>query len=185
MARVRRLTCWGVLLAALLQTAPALAQEPLPVTFHSSDDEKGADILGAFGDSLKVLLFEHGMRVGFQEKTRRELGGHFFGDYTRSVRMPRQWGDTDAWWVNCIGHPLHGAAAGYLWLDHEPDAPSTFSGDGRDWASRGRAMAWSAVYSLQFEVGPLSEASIGRLSNVSTGRLPWSRPDRPLKWRAP
>ena len=31
------------------------------------------------------------------------------------------------------------------------------------WASRGRATAWAAVYSVQFEFGPFSEASIGNV----------------------
>ena len=31
------------------------------------------------------------------------------------------------------------------------------------WASRGRATLWAAAYSLQFEFGPLSEASIGNV----------------------
>jgi hypothetical protein len=108
-------------------------------------------------------MIEHGARVAFQAKTRRELGGAFWGDYRRSVRLPGQWDDTDAWWVNYLGHPIHGAAAGYLWLDHEPQAPTNVSLSKGYWASRGRAMAWSAAYSLQFEIGPLSEASIGNV----------------------
>ena len=83
----------------------------------------GTDILGAFGDSLKLLMIEHAWRIGLQEKTRQELGGKFWLDYHRSVRMPRQWGDTDAGWVNYLGHPIHGAGAGSIWLDHDPSAP--------------------------------------------------------------
>jgi hypothetical protein len=98
-----------------------------------------------------------------QGKTRRELGGNFWGDYRRSVRVPDQWGDTDPWWVNYAGHPVDGAAAGYIWLDHERNAPSEFTLSKRYWTTRGRAMAWSAAYSLQFEIGPISEASIGNV----------------------
>ena len=107
-------------------------------------------------------MIEHGTRVAFQDKTRRELGGPFWSDYGRSVRVPRQWADTDAWWVNYIGHPIHGAAAGYIWLDHEPGAPAEFGGPGY-WSSRGRATVFSAADSLQFELGPLSDASIGNV----------------------
>ncbi|MGH9237784.1 MAG: hypothetical protein ACRD3G_07060 [Vicinamibacterales bacterium] len=151
-----------VALIAVLVAAPAAAaQDHLAVGVE--DDARGADVLGAFADSLKLLMIEHAIRVGFREKTRRELGGNFWHDYRRSVRMPGQWTDTDSWWVNYIGHPIHGAAAGYPWLDHEPNAPKTFSRGSEYWASRGRAMAWSAGYSLQFEIGPLSEASIGNV----------------------
>lgn len=142
---------------------PAAAQELLAATNSSQDDDEGADVFGAFADSLKLLMIEHGTRVAFQEKTRHELSGPFWSDYRRSVKMPRQWDDTDAWWVNYIGHPIHGAAAGYIWLDHEPGAPADFNLSPKYWASRGRAMAWAAAYSLQFEIGPLSEASIGNV----------------------
>ena len=128
-------------------------------------------MLGAFGDSLKLLMMEHGIRISFQEKTRRELGGAFWNDYTQSVKIPHQWEDSDAWWVNYIGHPIHGAAAGYIWLDHEPGAPPDIGLTTHYWGTRGRAAAWSAVYSLQFEFGPLSEASIGNvgLRDETTG----------------
>jgi hypothetical protein len=141
----------------------ASAQDKTPLVVGVRDDKQGADVLGAFTDSFKLLLIEHGTRIAFQPKTRRELGGPFWSDYKRSVRIPRQWEDTDTWGVNYIGHPIHGAASGYIWLDHEPGAPTEISVSGRYWASRGRAAAWSAVYSLQFELGPLSEASIGNV----------------------
>jgi hypothetical protein len=237
-----------VLLIVLATTALVIptvagAQESLPPTLQDIDDREGADVLGAFKDSLRLLLIEHGSRIGFQSKTRRELSGNFWHDYRRSVRVPGQWQDTDAWWVNYIGHPIHGAAAGYIWLDHEAKAPVTISLNSEYWSSRTRAMAWAAGYSLQFEIGPVSEASIGNvgmrpettgwvdyvvtplgafglivaedavdrflvrwfearvhnrplrmalrivmnpgraLSNSSTGRAPWHRPDRPLSWR--
>jgi hypothetical protein len=153
----------AIFVVMYLARIPAYAQVLGEATFTAADDKDGADILGAFTDSLKLLMIEHGSRVAFQEKTRRELSGNFWGDYRRSVRIPTQWEDSDAWWVNYIGHPIHGAAAGYIWLDHEPGAPSEISLVGRYWASRARATAWSATYSLQFEVGPLSEASIGNV----------------------
>jgi hypothetical protein len=155
---------WCVLAALLctpITTGIAIAQEPLAIGAH--DDNQGTDVLGAFGDSLKLLMIEHAWRVAFQEKTRAELGGKFWLDYHRSVRMPRQWGDTDAGWVNYLGHPIHGAAAGYIWLDRDPSAPYQISMTRRYWTSRARAMAFSAGYSLQFEIGPLSEASIGNV----------------------
>src|SRR5262245_17639239 len=98
------------LITVLLGTASG--QEALQSTLGVEDDREGADVLGAFKDSLKLLLIEHASRVTFQQKTRQELKGNFWIDYKRSVRIPRQWGDTDAWWVNYIGHPIHGAAAG-------------------------------------------------------------------------
>jgi len=161
---VHRTTTVIILLILLTAHASAASgQQGLEPAFGTSDDRDGADVLGAFTDSLKLLMIEHGSRIVFQEKTRRELGGNFWSDYRRSVRIPGQWEDTDAWWVNYLGHPIHGAAAGYIWLDHEPRAPANISLDSTYWSSRGRALAWSAVYSVQFEIGPLSEASIGNV----------------------
>jgi hypothetical protein len=119
---------------------------------------------GAFSDSLRLLVIEHATRIAFQHKTRRELPGPFFGDYLRSVKWPRTWDDGDSWGVNYIGHPIHGAAAGFIWIDHEAGANDPALGfSSRYWASRGRATAWAAAYSVQFEFGILSEASIGNV----------------------
>lgn len=214
--------------SSLEQDASALA--PAPSTLK-----------GAVADSFRLLLIEHTTRVAFQQKTRAELSGPFLRDYFRSVKIPRTWNDGDSAGVNYIGHPIHGAAAGFIWLDHEDGAHDPKLGFSKKyWASRGRATAWAAVYSLQFEFGPLSEASIGNvgmrpnttgwvdhvvtpvgalsfmvaedaldrylitrieswtsngviraaarialnpsrsLSNLAQGRVPWSRPVRPL-----
>jgi len=127
---------------------------------------------GAFADSIRLLILEHAARVAFQPKTRRELDGPFLRDYERSVRWPRTWGDGDSWRVNYAGHPIHGAAAGFIWLDHEDGSHNPELGFSKDyWTSRSRALAWAAGYSLQFEFGPLSEASIGNvgLNPATTG----------------
>ena len=147
----------GVLASAI----PLQAQSVSPtVTFQ---DDEGVDVFGAFADSMKLLLIEHSIRIAAQEKTRRELGGPFFEDYRRSLRMPHQWEDSDAWWVNYVGHPIHGASAGYIWLDHDRRAPVEISLTRRYWTTRAQAAAWVSAYSLQFEFGPLSEASIGNV----------------------
>ena len=125
--------------------------------------DEGVDVLGAFGDSLKLLLIEHSIRIAGQEKTRRELDGPFWDDYRRSIRVPQKWEDSDSWWVNYIGHPIHGAAAGYIWLDHDSNAPVEIGLSRRYWVTRAQSTAWIAAYSLQFEFGPLSEASIGNV----------------------
>ena len=120
---------------------------------------------GAITDSVRPLLLEHSMRArGVSAEDSQRAGGPFFGDYFRSVRMPQTWDDGDSWSVNYVGHPIHGAASGFIWLDHEDGAHDPQLGFSREyWASRARATAWAAVYSFQFEFGPLSEASIGNV----------------------
>jgi hypothetical protein len=114
-------------------------------------------------DSIRLLAIQHAARIGLQEKTRRELGGGFVGDYRRAVHVPQQWGDGDSGLTNYIGHPGQGAASGFIWLQRDPRAPNAFVANRSYVHSRLRGMAFAAVYSLQFELGPLSEASIGNV----------------------
>ena len=160
---------WVVVSVAIFPR-PLHAQDtaPPPLSRSSQDaanlESEPSTWRGAFGDSLRLLLMEHAVRVAFQEKTRRKLGGNFFVDYRRSLKIPDTWDDGDGALVNYIGHPVHGAAAGFIWLDHEDgshDPRLAFSK--AYWASRGRATAWAAAFSLQFEFGPLSEASVGNV----------------------
>ena len=154
----------GLCLVALMAVGPLADEATAQNGLGGHGDQQGTNVLGAFADSLKLLMIEHGTRLALQEKTRQELQeGKFWPDYRRSVRIPRQWGDTDGGLVNYVGHPIHGAAAGYIWLDHDPAAPPDFRPTNGYWSSRMRAFAFSASYSLQFEIGPLSEASIGNV----------------------
>ena len=146
-----------MVLSSLLVAGPVGAQSP------STEPAKGHELLATFVDSLKLLAIEHGLRIGLQQKTRDALEGNFWRDYRRSLHVPSGWEDGDSWLVNYIGHPLHGAAAGYIWLDHAGDRRPDISLKRGYWASRAQAGAWAAIYSLQFEFGPLSEASIGNV----------------------
>lgn len=154
----RRAITTAILLSVLLTMAssPAGAQ-----TGDSSRVPEGErDWSATLGASLRLLMLEHGVRVAAESKTRRGLGGPFWSDYAQSVRLPRQWSDGDGWKVNYVGHPVHGAAAGWLWLEHGPP-PAT--GPGPYLTSRVQAAAFAGLYSLQFEIGPISEASIGNV----------------------
>jgi len=127
--------------------------------------------LTASRHALMLLAIEHGTRLALDSKTRNELSGPFFRDYVDSVHIPRDWDDGDSVAVNYVGHPIHGAAAGYLYRD-----AAGVRGSGRFglstsyWATMAKSTAFIGVYSLQFEFGPLSEASIGNV-----GRHPATR----------
>ena len=128
---------------------------------------------GALMDSLKLLMIEHGTRIATQSETREQLRGPFLRDYVRSLKIPRTWEDGDSTLVNYIGHPIHGAAAGFIWLDHEDGSHDPQLGfTMKYWASRARATAWAAGYSLQFEFGLVSEAAIGNVG-MRPGTTGW------------
>jgi hypothetical protein len=149
---------------ALVISAQAFAQGTRAPAPAAGDASGGPQIGGAIVDAFALLLVEHGVRIAFQAKTRRGLEGPFWRDYADSLRVPRAWEDSDSWLVNYIGHPVHGAAAGFVWREHDPvsrDAP--FSLNGRYWGTRWRPLVFSAAYSVQFELGPISEASIGNV----------------------
>jgi len=166
----RTLAATAVALAVVVSQAFVRAQEVNhePEEAMSQDSSQLAPApstwKGAIADSLRLLMIEHSTRIAFQTKTRRELSGPFLRDYARSVKIPDTWEDGDHWAVNYIGHPIHGAASGFIWLDHEDGSHDPKLGFSKEyWASRSRALAWAAGYSLQFEFGPLSEASIGNV----------------------
>jgi hypothetical protein len=121
------------------------------------------DYNGVITDSLRLLILQHGIRVATQERTRVQLTGPFLQDYIKSVRVPRTWGDLDGWFVNYMGHPMQGAASGFIFMRHDPKSRGEHLGSANYWRSRWRAVAFAAIYSLQFEIGPLSEASIGNV----------------------
>lgn len=153
---------FGISVVSVL--AQTVETDASPLHDTSEIAPASSTLKGAIADSFRLLLLEHSTRIAFQQKTRRELGGPFFTDYSRSVHMPQTWGDGDSWGVNYIGHPIHGAASGFTWLDHEDGAHDPDLGFSKAyWASRARGTAWAAVYSTQFEFGPFSEASIGNV----------------------
>lgn len=124
----------------------------------------GFDWDAASRQSFYFLAIEHGFRLAGQSKTRAGLRGHFFKDYIRSIQGIRGWNDGDGIFTNYVLHSMQGAAAGYIQVQNDPRGMYQEFGDGREyWNSRLRALAWSTYYTLQFEVGLFSEATIGNV----------------------
>jgi hypothetical protein len=112
---------------------------------------------------------QSGVRVIYEEETRRDLAGPFFKDYFESVRGLHGWDDGDPFAVNYLGHPWMGAVAGRIFVQNDPGGKSfDFSNEKRYWKSRLKALGWSAVYSTTFELSPAGEAALGNI-----GGKPW------------
>ena len=126
-------------------------------------DTAGFQWRGALLQSGFMLGTQHGFRM-LTEETRKELDGPFFEDYWESLTGLEGWGDGDSWVTNYVGHPLMGAVAGYIQIHNDPRGiRQEFGRDPAYWKSRLKAMAWAAAYSTQFELGPISEASLGNV----------------------
>ncbi len=118
----------------------------------------------ALAQSGIFLGIQHGYRIARQKRTRDALGGPFFRDWARSVKNLRGWRDGDKSTINYIGHPLQGGLTGRIFVNNSDAAKKQeFSKSKAYWTSRFKAMAWTAAWSAQFELGPVSEATIGNV----------------------
>jgi len=116
---------------------------------------------GVLTQSLEFLAVEHAFRLATEKGTREGMSQIPRG-YLNAVSNLHGWSDGDPFYVNYVGHPMQGAIAGYIWAQNDTRYLHVEFGRNSDyWKSRLRATAFSWVYSEQFEIGPLSEASIG------------------------
>ncbi len=120
----------------------------------------------AIRQSLLLLAIQHGYAMT-QPKTRRELKGPFFKDYFESLGNLGGWEDGGRFFTNYIAHPLQGAATGFIQIHNDPKGMrQQFGSSKKYWKSRLKAMGWSAAMSTQFELGPISQASIGNVGKA-------------------
>lgn len=138
---------------------------------ESSEDEDEAQIEGrekfhwkpALVESMSFLGIQHGFRL-IQKKTRSEFEGPFFRDWGNSVKALRGWGDGDNFATNYLGHPLQGGVTGRIFINNSDRARQQEFGKSKEyWKSRLKAAIWSTVWSTQFEIGPIGEATIGNV----------------------
>jgi hypothetical protein len=138
---------------------PLKAVQPQPVESHY---QWGPALI----QSVNFLLFEHAFRLA-DDPYLRYLLFHkpFWRDWLISAGQfdMSRWGDGDDFLVNYIGHPMQGGVTGNIYIQNDPRARMLKFGRSKEyWQSRMKAMAWSAVYSAYFEIGPgLSEVAIG------------------------
>ncbi len=141
-----------------------------------TSDDRSIEWGGLLVDSTRFLLFQHAFRLATESDTRAGLSGPFFRDYKDAVSNIHGWNDGDPFFVNYIDHPMEGSVAGFLEVAHDPRYRNVeFGKSSQYWKSRLRATAFSAAFSLQFEIGPVSEASIGNIQKINSkaGVVDW------------
>ncbi len=130
----------------------------------SKEESAGFDWSAAMNQSLMFLAIQHGYAIGGQAKTRRALKGPFFRDYFDSVKSLGGWSDGGKFFTNYVAHPMQGSFLGFIQVQNDPRGKGLkISNSPAYWKSRAKALAWSAAWSTQFELGPISQASIGNV----------------------
>jgi hypothetical protein len=125
--------------------------------------DRGFRWKAATEQTLLFLSIQHGYAFT-QPKTRRDLSGPFFRDYFSSVASISKWGDGGKFFTNYVAHPMQGALLGFVAAQNDPKGRAAPFGRSKVyWRSRAKALAWSAAWSTQFELGPVSQASIGNV----------------------
>lgn len=149
-----------------------------PNVIDRANEEGKTDWNKTMLQSLFFLGVMHGYRIWYEPDTRAALGGPFFKDYFRAVKHLRGWNDGDSFLTNYIGHPMMGATAGRILLHNTPRERRLDPGFNREYLrSRLRAFKFSALFSLQFEIGLISEGTIGHAMPNEHTRTPFSWQD--------
>jgi hypothetical protein len=131
---------------------------------NDTDPKNGFNWRAAINQSMMFLGVQHGFAILAQKKTRRALKGKFWQDYIDSVKSLHGWDDGGRFFTNYIAHPMQGSLTGFIYVQNSPQARRQQFGTSRNyWRSRMKAMLWSTAWSTQFEIGPLSQASIGNV----------------------
>lgn len=136
-----------------------VSNRPVPPTPPTSFNLKAA-----FWQSFGENAFYHAWRVASDPGLRWNLEHKpFFHDWFASYKGydMHRWGDGDDFIVNDVGHPLEGAVFSRTFLQNSPRSQVAIGKNSRYWTSRLKAMAWAAAWSVQLEIGPISETSIG------------------------
>ncbi|HEU0119917.1 MAG TPA: hypothetical protein VFQ91_05280 [Bryobacteraceae bacterium] len=128
--------------------------------------ENAVDWNAVYRQSAMFTGIQHAFRLGTEPGTRNGMRGPFWRGYADSVGNLHGWGDGDPFLVNYIGHPIQGSVSGFIYIQNDPQARlARFGRDPRYWRSRMKAMGVAWAYSTWFEIGPFSEASIGKIQS--------------------
>lgn len=114
--------------------------------------------------SMFYMGVMHSFRLATEQGTRDALHNSVVGGYFKALGAMHGWSDGDGYYEGYLGHPIEGAVSGYIWIHNDPRYRNVqFGMDRNYWMSRLRAYAFAWAFSEQFEIGPISEASIGQI----------------------
>jgi hypothetical protein len=101
---------------------------------------------------------------------------HYWRDYMQSLHswVHSGWSDGDPNLYGYLGHPIQGALTSYIQIQNDPQGRDLeFSNSKTYWRSRLKATLWNAVYSTQWNIGPISEVTVEKYG--AKVRPPWNK----------
>ena len=134
--------------------------------FHVPNSHGNVDYRGLLADSFTFLTMQHSFRIAAEYRTRQALKGPFWDDYAHALTVWRGFGDGDTVRVNYIGHPAMGSTSAFIFANNDLVSQSTSIGRPGYGRAKWRQFLFANLYSLQFELGPYSEASIGNVDQA-------------------
>jgi hypothetical protein len=119
----------------------------------------------ALGEQVEDLTVETSWNLAQNHWVRyNTFHGNFWHNYWLSVEGFRfsRWCDNNPIYDDYLGHPMMGAISMDIFIQNDPRGMSLELENSRAyWHSRLRALLWATVYSAQWKLGPVSEASFG------------------------
>jgi hypothetical protein len=116
-------------------------------------------------DDFKWVVVENGIPFN-----------HYWRDYKQSLStwVHSGWSDGDPNLYGYVGHPIQGALTSYIQIQNDPKSRNLeFENTKAYWLSRLKATLWNAVYSTQWNLGPLSEVTVEKYGTKT--RSPWNQ----------
>lgn len=174
--RRTRLVTEGLILTIVLAvfSFPVAGQgkDPEKVKVYWEEGRGDTDWWGITADSLVCLGIFHGFRMT-EEKTRDLLGGPFFKDWGDSVKaLEWKWDDGGKFFANYVAHPMQGSAYAFIFADNHRESNEYLLGWNRHyWNNKHKQFLFSLASTIQFEIGPISEASLGNVGINRPGAM--------------
>jgi hypothetical protein len=129
--------------------------------------ESGIEWRSVLGESMLFLTAQHMARFT-EDRTTNRLGGPFVNDWFHSVRSLNRFNDGGRILTNWFAHPMMGSVTTHILGQNDPAYLANKIGSGdRYWRAKGKQFLFATAYSIQFEIGPLSESSLGNVHQAS------------------
>jgi len=121
----------------------------------------------AFLESGLFIALLNGKRAALEPWTRAGMKGPFFKDYWRSIKgsLKWKWKDGDDFFINYVRHPAEGATFAFIIRQNDSNSidPTSCGFSKKYFKQTFKTVIFSAIGSTLFEIGPVSEASIGNV----------------------